>query len=282
MKGKVDEHDVCGEDYSPCHYSLTKQTDCVLPINGGESSDFSITQEHSPQFYYSDLKNQQQIAAPNERRRCTTEIAQLASSGTSLNSSTASDDRNDAIDHIDTSAHVNERIIQWERTAPVDVPDKNGHYYETNGMAKTKSQSTDQIEQMPMHQQLTSTSIENKSNFDLTAYVINSTDGFQEVQCYIDENGSPKVREKHAKKSRRKHTLRQELKARSLGASYDDNLMLRKPIDTNKTPSCVSFTRLFKKFRETFCKLITFFVFILAISIYSFCDHLDKFARFFY
>lgn len=265
MKGKVDEHDACGVDYSPCLYPLTKQTECSVPtIDAANASDFSITQENSPNFHYSDIRIKT-AAAKHEylRRRCVTEITQLASSGTSLNSSTNSDEiQDDAIDQMHaspsspTTTATDQKLTHCDRSAPINVPDKNnGQYYEANGLAKTKSQSTDQIEQIAaQHQQLTSSSIENKSSFDLTAYVINSNDGFQEVQCYIDENGSPKVREKHAKKSRRKHTLRQELKARSLGASYDDNLLLRKPIDTNKTPTCVSFTRLFKKFRETFCK----------------------------
>lgn len=90
-----------------------------------------------------------------------------------------------------------------------------------------------------------------EDNFELDPRLINRDDGFHEVQCYINEDGSPVVREKR-RSHRRKSTLREELKARSLGASFDDNL-LRK--DTNKTPTCVSFSRLFKKLRETFCKL---------------------------
>lgn len=88
-------------------------------------------------------------------------------------------------------------------------------------------------------------------NFELDPKLINRDDGFHEVQCYINDDGSPVVREKR-RPNRKKSTLREELKARSLGASYDDNL-LRK--DTHKTPTCVSFSRLFKKLRETFCKL---------------------------
>lgn len=90
---------------------------------------------------------------------------------------------------------------------------------------------------------------ESANNFSIDAKLINRCDGFKEVQCYFDEHGSPKVREKN--RTRRKSTLKQELKARSLGASYDDET-LRK-IHQNKTPSCVSFTRLCKKFKETFC-----------------------------
>lgn len=87
-------------------------------------------------------------------------------------------------------------------------------------------------------------------NFVLDPKLINRDDGFHEVQCFINEHGSPVVQEKR-RTNRKKSTLREELKARSLGASYDNNL-LRK--DANKTPTCVSFSRLFKKLRETFCK----------------------------
>lgn len=103
------------------------------------------------------------------------------------------------------------------------------------------------------HRNTTLTSIDD--NFELDPKLINRDDGFHEIQCYINEDGSPVVREKR-RPNRKKSTLREELKARSLGASYDDNLLL-KLNDTNKTPSCVSFSRLFKKLRETFCKFVT-------------------------
>lgn len=85
-------------------------------------------------------------------------------------------------------------------------------------------------------------------NFVIDSRLINRCDGFKEVQCYFDENGSPKVREKV--RTRRKSTLRQELKARSLGASYEDATL--RQLHQSKTPSCISFTRLCKKFKETF------------------------------
>lgn len=100
------------------------------------------------------------------------------------------------------------------------------------------------------HRNTTLNSIDD--NFELDPKLINRDDGFHEVQCYINEHGSPMVREKR-RSHRKKSTLKEELKARSLGASFDDNLLIRK--DT-KTPSCVSFSRLFKKLRETFSKLL--------------------------
>lgn len=119
-----------------------------------------------------------------------------------------------------------------------------------------------------------------EDNFELDPRLINRNDGFHEVQCYINEHGSPVVREKR-RSNRRKSTLREELKARSLGVSFDDNL-LRK--DTNKTPTCVSFSRLFKKLRETFCKFVTnFFPFgnsniCMNIYQYSTIHSSDKFS----
>lgn len=110
------------------------------------------------------------------------------------------------------------------------------------------------------------------NNFTIDAKLINRCDGFKDVQCYFDEHGSPKVREKN--RIRRKSTLKQELKARSLGASYDDET-LRK-IHQNKTPSCVSFTRLCKKFKDTFCSkfddqiiIITTTICMLFLSLFS-------------
>lgn len=110
------------------------------------------------------------------------------------------------------------------------------------------------------------------NNFTIDAKLINRCDGFKDVQCYFDEHGSPKVREKN--RIRRKSTLKQELKARSLGASYDDET-LRK-IHQNKTPSCVSFTRLCKKFKDTFCSkfddqiIITTNVHVVSLSFFYF------------
>lgn len=96
----------------------------------------------------------------------------------------------------------------------------------------------------------TLTSIDD-NNFELDPKLINRDDGFHQVQCYINEDGSPVVREKRRRTHRKKSTLKEELRARSLGASFDNNFVHK---DTHKTPTCVSFSRLFKKLRETFCK----------------------------
>lgn len=114
------------------------------------------------------------------------------------------------------------------------------------------------------HRNTTVNSIDDANNFVLDSRLINHNDGFHQVLHYYDEHGSPKVREK-CRPSRKRSTLKQELKARSLGASYDNDLMLSK-VKTNDTPSCVSFSRLFKKLRETFCKFLLFSLFLLILS----------------
>lgn len=125
---------------------------------------------------------------------------------------------------------------------------------ETDATSSTITTATTQNVKKCTSKNLRNTTLNSiDDNFELDPKLINRDDGFHEVQCYINEHGSPIVREKR-RSQRKKSTLKEELKARSLGASYDDNLLIRK--DTNKTPSCVSFSRLFKKLRETFCKLI--------------------------
>lgn len=100
-------------------------------------------------------------------------------------------------------------------------------------------------------------------SFELDPKLINRDDGFHEVQCYINEDGSPVVHEKRRRTHRKKSTLKEELRARSLGASFDNNFVRK---DTNKTPTCVSFSRLFKKLRETFCKCPHMFVNFSSVS----------------
>lgn len=158
---------------------------------------------------------------------------------------------------IHTRPIVNNTIIYNETVSPTNEPNAD-HITEKDDkisplisetVAAESTQKSKKLLQKN-HRNTTLTSIDD--NFELDPKLINRDDGFHEVQCYINEHGSPIVHEKR-RSNRKKSTLREELKARSLGASYDDNL-LRK--DTNKTPTCVSFSRLFKKLRETFCKFI--------------------------
>lgn len=121
----------------------------------------------------------------------------------------------------------------------------------TMEVRKTSAQRDEKIKDF---QKVRNTTLDDVSNgYELDAKLINRCDGFSEVQCYFDENGSPKVREKSRRK---KATLKQTIKARSLGASME-NGALRPP----KTPSCVSFSRICKKFKETFCSKFSLFQF---------------------
>lgn len=91
----------------------------------------------------------------------------------------------------------------------------------------------------------TTTLSNEEPNSELDIRLINRYDGLKDVICYFDEDGAPKVREKQSK---RKSTLRQELQSRNLGASLDNDSMR----GIQKKPSCVSFSRLCKKFKESF------------------------------
>lgn len=90
----------------------------------------------------------------------------------------------------------------------------------------------------------TTTLTNEEPNVELDVRLINRYDGLKDVICYLDEDGAPKVREK----SQRKSTLLQELQSRNLGASLDNDSMR----GIQKKPSCVSFSRLCKKFKESF------------------------------
>lgn len=84
----------------------------------------------------------------------------------------------------------------------------------------------------------------------LEPMVINKSDGLQDVLYYIDENGSPKIREKFSKKGRAKKASEQKKKL-TYGTEADiaDTFVF-----DEKTASCVSFTRLCKRFKKKFSK----------------------------
>lgn len=82
-------------------------------------------------------------------------------------------------------------------------------------------------------------------NCELDVRLINRYDGLKDVLCYLDEDGAPKVREKPSK---RRSTLRQELRNRNMGASLDEDALR----SIEKKSSWVSFSRLCKKFKESF------------------------------
>lgn len=150
---------------------------------------------------------------------------------------------------LDSSDHLNaEHAEHADKVLPLLSETTTESEAAPNAESTPKAKECRQIAQKKRNTTLNSI---DDNNFELDPRLINRDDGFHEVQCYVNEDGSPVVREKRQRSKRKKSTLKEELRARSLGASYDDNL-LRK--DTNKTPTCVSFSRLFKKLRETFCK----------------------------
>lgn len=77
--------------------------------------------------------------------------------------------------------------------------------------------------------------------------LINKSDGLQDVLCYIDENGSPQIREKYKKKS---STSKQPKKRLTYGTEECiDAFALEE-----KTPSCVSFSKICRRLKNSFCK----------------------------
>ncbi|XP_031626744.1 glycogen synthase kinase-3 beta isoform X1 [Contarinia nasturtii] len=138
-----------------------------------------------------------------------------------------------------------------EPNKDIDNTEKDDKILPLISETATAAEPTQRVKKPLIKNQRNTTINSIDDNFELDPKLINRDDGFQEIQCYINEDGSPVVREKR-RNTRKKSTLKEELKARSLGASFDDNFLIRR--DTNKTPTCVSFSRLFKKFRETFCK----------------------------
>lgn len=95
-----------------------------------------------------------------------------------------------------------------------------------------------------------------EANAELDVRLINRNDGLKNVMCYLDEDGAPRVRDKNPK---RKSTLKQELKNRNLGASLDGEALM----GIQKKPSCVSFSRLCQKFKESFLSKCQFSLFEL-------------------
>lgn len=87
--------------------------------------------------------------------------------------------------------------------------------------------------------------IANKAdNFSIDPKLINRYDGLSQSLYYIDENGSPKIRERYIKQQRLM-IEKQEQKRREKEA--------RKDMDVDGSCSCFNFSRLSKKLREL-CK----------------------------
>lgn len=113
----------------------------------------------------------------------------------------------------------------------------------------------------------TTTLVTDEPNAELDVRLINRCDGLKDVMCYLDEDGCPQVREKHTK---RKSTLKQELKSRqvNLGASLDADSMR----GIQKKSNWVSFSRLCKKFKESFlskCARSSYYILIIYLYVYG-------------
>lgn len=92
----------------------------------------------------------------------------------------------------------------------------------------------------------------------LDPMLINKSDGLQDVLYYIDENGSPKIREKFtsSKKSRfgkKQSASEAKKKRKQLTYGTEADIADAYAFD-EKTPSCVSFSRICKRFRNSFRK----------------------------
>ncbi|XP_037037259.1 glycogen synthase kinase-3 beta-like isoform X2 [Bradysia coprophila] len=77
--------------------------------------------------------------------------------------------------------------------------------------------------------------------------LINKSDGLQDVLCYIDDNGSPQIREKYKKK---KKTNKQPKKRLTYGTEECIDAFAIE----EKTPSCVSFSKICRRLKNSFYK----------------------------
>lgn len=120
----------------------------------------------------------------------------------------------------------------------------------TNNTNNTKLKSPSNKLVAPSKKNRTTTVNTVDEQVPLEPMVINKSDGLQDVLYYIDENGSPKIREKFSKKGRAKKASEQKKKL-TYGTEADiaDTFVF-----DEKTASCVSFTRLCKRFKKKFSK----------------------------
>lgn len=84
----------------------------------------------------------------------------------------------------------------------------------------------------------------------LDSSLINRFDGLQEVLCYIDENGSPKIREKY-----KKTKLKPKEKKKRLTYGTEE-CIADTIVSDEKTPSCVNFSKLCRMVKDSFRKYI--------------------------
>lgn len=83
----------------------------------------------------------------------------------------------------------------------------------------------------------------------LDPLLINKSDGLQDVLYYVDENGSPKIREKFSRKAKQQKETEGKKNLTYGTEECIDTFLL-----DDKTPSCVSFSWLFRKMKASFRK----------------------------
>lgn len=92
----------------------------------------------------------------------------------------------------------------------------------------------------------------------LDPMLINKSDGLQDVLYYIDENGSPKIREKFTKATKKSKKVRRSeavKKKKQLTYGTEADIADAHAFD-EKTPTCVSFSRICKRFKNSFRKFL--------------------------
>lgn len=89
------------------------------------------------------------------------------------------------------------------------------------------------------------TTINSVQDSYLDPKLINKSDGLQDVLCYIDENGSPQIREKYKTKANKQPKKR---------LTYGTEECIDAFALEEKTPSCVSFSKICRRLKNSFCK----------------------------
>jgi len=144
--------------------------------------------------------------------------------------------------------------IRNKRFSLPDI-DKLNHYHEDKSGKKSlltrksnqcdiKLETQSSIPRVPTEANALLTTVKELDNFSIDPKLINKNDGLSQSLYYIDENGSPKIRERYIKQQRQMID-KQEQKRRDKEA--------RKENDAIRSCSCFNFSRFSKKLKEL-CK----------------------------
>lgn len=149
------------------------------------------------------------------------------------------------IDSADDSGIIVNDHIDEEAENIIDVLKNEESRQNNNCDNKTTSKDAKVVSKKAR-----TTTVNNIENQILDPLLINKSDGLQDVLYYIDENGSPKIREKFNKKSKLKKE-REQKKKLTYGT---EECIADYYVFEEKTPTCVSFSKLCKRFKESFRK----------------------------